>query len=60
MKNNYLGFLGSSLVLVVMFAATGNHLCAVSADIFFLAATISHRRQNSLDKQINDFEDKQD
>jgi len=60
MKNNYLGYLGFCLVLVVMFAATGNHLYAVSADIFFLATWVSYRRQRRLDNPVKELKDKQD
>jgi hypothetical protein len=45
MENSYLGFLGFSLVCVIMIAATGNYLFALPADFFFLAAGISYRRQ---------------
>jgi|GEM_PF-6118490 len=44
-KNNYLALIGFGIVLIAMTAATGSYLYAVLADVFFLAAYLSYRRQ---------------
>ncbi|MBC7571047.1 MAG: hypothetical protein H7319_15115 [Spirosoma sp.] len=45
MKSNYLALIGFGIVLIAMTAATGSYLYAVLADVFFLAAYLSYRRQ---------------